>query len=90
MVSRMTLASMIERADADAEVRRPIEGHEGVVPKESEENDREIEEIAMNVLQDEGKRRLAAILRCARFRRPRRPADPEKTRGSRLCGSSSR
>src|SRR5882724_5217764 len=42
-----------ECAEADAEFAAEEEGFDGVVPEEAEKNNREIEEVAMNVLQDE-------------------------------------
>jgi len=51
-----------ECAEADAEFAVEEEGFDGVVPEEAKKNNREIEEVAMNVLQDEGKRSFAAIV----------------------------
>ena len=39
----------------------------GVMPKEGDEEDRKIKKVAMDVLKDKGKRRLAAILAVRRF-----------------------
>ena len=41
-----------ECAEADTEFAAEEEGFGGVVPEEAEKNNREIEEVAMNVLQD--------------------------------------
>src|SRR5882724_11711757 len=51
-----------ECAEADAEFAAEEEGFGGVVPEEAEKNNREIEEVAMNILQDERERRFAAIV----------------------------
>ena len=56
-----------ERADADAEMSAEEERPNGVMPKKRNEENRKIKEVAMNVLQDEGKRRLAAIIAVRRF-----------------------
>ena len=49
-------------AEADAEFAAEAESFENVIPKKAEEEDGEIEKIAMNVLQDEGKRSFATIV----------------------------
>ena len=46
-----------ERPRADAETFREAEGEDGVVPKEAEEEEREVEKITVQVLQDERKAR---------------------------------
>src|SRR5882724_3577113 len=51
-----------QSAEADAEFAAEEEGLYGVVPKKADEDDAEIEKIAMNILQDEGKRSFAAIV----------------------------
>src|SRR5882757_7626581 len=51
-----------ECAEADTEFAAEEEGFGGVVPEEAEKNNREIEEVAMNILQDERERRFAAIV----------------------------
>src|SRR5438876_9936715 len=51
-----------ECAEADTEFAAEEEGFGGVVPEEAEKNNREIEEVAMNVLQDERERRFTAIV----------------------------
>src|SRR5260370_7409162 len=50
-----------------------------VVPKESDKDNREIKKVAMDVLQDEGKRSLAAILPVRKFsNRTRRGIEEER------------
>jgi hypothetical protein len=44
-----------ERAEADTKASVEKEGVDRVVPKKNDEENREIEKIAMDVLQDEGK-----------------------------------
>jgi hypothetical protein len=56
-----------ERAHADAEAPVEGEGADGVVPEEREEDDRQVEKVPVNVLQDEGERRLPAIAAPRRF-----------------------
>ncbi len=56
-----------ERADADAEMTAEEERPNRVMPKEGDEEDRKIKKVAMDVLQDKGKCRLAAILAVRRF-----------------------
>ena len=51
-----------ERAHADAETFGEAEGEDRVVPEKAEKEDREVEKIAVHVLQDERKRGFAAIL----------------------------
>src|SRR5438874_1862172 len=50
-----------QRAHTDSYGAIEEEGANGVTPEKSEENHRDIEKIAMQILQDEGKCRLAAI-----------------------------
>src|SRR5258708_3287411 len=40
---------------------------DGVVPKETDEKNREVEEVAMDILKNEGKSRFAAIIPARRF-----------------------
>ncbi len=56
-----------ERADSDAEVAVEEEGTNGVVPEETDKENREVKEIAMNILQDERKSRFATIIAACRF-----------------------
>ena len=56
-----------ERANSDAEMSAEEERLNGVMPKEGDEEDRKIKKVAMDVLKDKGKRRLAAILAVRRF-----------------------
>ena len=82
-----------ERAEADAELVRAVarleeEGADGVVPEEAEHDDREVEEVAVRVLEDQRQPALAAVALSAR--RPRRPAARGRTSGSRPCGSSNK
>jgi len=51
-----------ESADTDAEVAVEIEGYDGVVPEEQDEDDRNIEEIAVKILENEGKSCLALVI----------------------------
>jgi len=51
-----------ERTEADAKFAVEAKGLEGVVPKEAEKKDSEIEEIAMNVLEDEGKSAFTRVI----------------------------
>src|SRR5215472_3718124 len=56
-----------KRANADSEL--PAEGKRtnGVVPEKAKKKNRQIEKVAMNILQDERKRSFAAILAVGRF-----------------------
>ena len=54
-----------QRAHADAELPAEIKGHDRVVPEERHEDHRDVKEIAVHILQDERKRRLALILAMA-------------------------
>lgn len=56
-----------ERADADAEVALEDEGAYRVVPKEGDEKDCDVEKVAVKILENERKARLAAIFAIARF-----------------------
>src|SRR6266404_1062526 len=56
-----------ERADTDAEVAVEEEGVNGVVPKKNDEQNREVKEIAMDILEDERKSGFAAIVTAGRF-----------------------
>ena len=56
-----------DRANPDAEMTVEEERTNGVVPKKNDEQNREIEKIAMDILQDKGKRGLPAILAVRRF-----------------------
>src|SRR5882762_1564747 len=56
-----------ERADADAEVAIEEEGVNGVVPEEADKENREVKEITMDILEDEGKSGFAAIVAAYRF-----------------------
>src|SRR5258707_9244590 len=56
-----------ERAYSDAEAAAEEKGTEGVVPEKRDKENREIEKIAMDILQDKGKRGLAAILAAREF-----------------------
>src|SRR6266478_1174223 len=56
-----------DRANPDAEMAVEEERTNGVVPKKNDEQNREIEKIAMDILQDKGKRGLAAILAAREF-----------------------
>src|SRR6266403_2038752 len=56
-----------ERADTDAEVAVEEEGVNGVVPKKNDEQNREVKEIAMDILEDERKSGFAAIVAARRF-----------------------
>src|SRR5262245_40953816 len=51
-----------ERADGDAEVPRRPERFPDVVPEEAEHDQRDVQQIAMEVLQDERECRLAPVL----------------------------
>ena len=55
-----------QRTDTDSESSVKPERVNGVVPKNDQENKRDVEEVTMQVLQNQWKRRLAAI--------PMRPA----------------
>src|ERR1700682_298925 len=50
-----------DRTQPDAEMSAPVEGQDHVIPKEGQEQHREIKEIAMEVLQDKRERRLALV-----------------------------
>src|SRR5882762_10497923 len=50
------------RAEANVKTAVEVEGLDCVVPKEAEKNNRKIEKVAVNVLQDEGERSFAAIV----------------------------
>src|ERR1700723_238910 len=49
------------RANADSEFAVEIESEDRVVPEKGDEDHRNVKEVAVHVLQDEGKRRLATI-----------------------------
>src|SRR5579862_9629975 len=49
-------------ADADAEMTVEIVGEHDVIPEKTKEHEREIEKVAVNVLQDERKRGLTFVL----------------------------
>ena len=50
-----------QRTQADAEFAVEVESAKNVIPEEAQENDCEIEKVAVDVLQDEGEGRLAAV-----------------------------
>src|SRR2546429_9973745 len=56
-----------ECADTDAEAAVEEKGSESVVPEKCYEENGKVEEIAMEVLQDEGKRCFATIIPARRF-----------------------
>src|ERR1051325_7213795 len=51
-----------QRAEADTKFAIEVESFENVIPEKAEEQDGEIEKIAMNVLQDERKASLTTIV----------------------------
>ncbi len=50
-----------QRAQPNAEVSAPIERKNHVVPEKSQEDDRKIEEVAVQVLDDQRKRAFAFV-----------------------------
>src|SRR6266403_1323777 len=56
-----------ERADTDAEVAAEKEGANGVVPEKNDEQNRQVKEIAMDILEDKRKSGLAAIVAARGF-----------------------
>ena len=66
-----------------------LEGQDGVVGEDEVEDEAEVEEVAVDVLQDQREAGLAACSAGA-ARRPRRPAVTARRPGSRPGGSSSR
>ena len=79
-----------ERAKTDAKAPVEPESLNRVVPENNQEDECNVEEIAVKVLQDQRKCSFAAILVRREIHQPRKRADQEKTRGSKPCGSSSR
>ena len=79
-------------ADADADAaRRPglLEGHDGVDGQDDVEDEAEVEEVAVDVLEEEREPGLTGVGAVAVGHRAGRRGQPEAT-GSRPCGSSSR
>src|SRR2546423_11331195 len=51
-----------QSAEGNAEVAIKAEGANGVIPEEAEKHEGKIHEVAVNILQNEGKRSFAAVL----------------------------
>ena len=79
-----------QRAHADAKLPVKEESADRVVPQKSQKNNRQIQEIAVHILQNERETWSRRDTCDCAVRRPRRPADQEKTPGNMLCGSNSR
>src|SRR6266481_1125887 len=56
-----------ERADTNSEMALEKERADGVVPKKNDEQNREIEKVAMDILEDERKRGFPAIIAAGRL-----------------------
>src|SRR5205085_4469258 len=56
-----------QRAHANEEMAFKPEGANGVIPEEAEEDDRPVEEIAVDILQDEREPGLAAVIPVSTF-----------------------
>src|SRR5437588_11580076 len=56
-----------QRAHTDEEMAFKPEGANGVIPEEAEEDDRPVEEVAVNILQDEREFCLAAVIPVGAF-----------------------
>ncbi len=54
-------------AEAHTEFAVEVEGFDCVVPKEAQEEDGQIQEVAVNILEDEGERSLAMVIAFAGF-----------------------
>src|SRR5208282_1362587 len=61
------IRSQNQSADSNPKMAVEIEGLDSVMPEKQDEHDREVKEIAMNVLQDKGKPGLALILAFGRL-----------------------
>ena len=78
-----------DRAQAEHEVPVEDEPLDSVDPQEHDDDQRRPEGVAVDVLDDPRKPRLAFIA-LAPYQAPRRPAEPRRRSGNRPCGSSSR
>src|SRR6267154_885683 len=80
-----------ERADTNSKMALEKESADGVVPKKNDEQNREIEKVAMDVLEDERKRGFPAIIAAGRLATsdaPGRSAVNRRARGKAPRNSS--
>ncbi len=86
----MTFTSITSEPTPTPKPCREDKSKYGVIPEKAEKQNREVEKIAMQVLQNERKGSLAAILAARRLADRACRVDREKTPGSRLCGSNNK